>query len=95
MFVLYKPVATVNYNFDAGPGRHSVGIGYGYESFSSLTCAGTTTFPKSTSGGGLAIDIKEHMKNGAFGYAVGILPVDNMTAFNLISTLIVGVGYDF
>jgi hypothetical protein len=87
--------ATLAFNFDAGPGRHSIGVGYGYESFGSLSCSGTSTFPTSTSGAGLVVDIKEVMKSGLFGYAEGFLPVDNLSAFSAISTVFVGVGYDF
>ena len=86
---------TIDFNFDAGPGRHSIGVGYGYESFGALSCSGTTTFPKSTSGGGLTVDLKEVMKSGLFGYAEGFLPVDNLSAFSNLSTVFVGVGYDF
>ena len=91
----FATAATVAFNFDAGPGRHSIGVGYGYESLTSLSCTGTTSFPKASSGAGLVVDLKEVLKSGLFGYAQGFLPVDNLAAFNMISSVFVGVGYDF
>jgi hypothetical protein len=88
---------TLTFNFDQASIRNSVGIGYGYESFSGLKCAGTgsTTFPTSSSGGGLVVDFKVALKPGTYGYAQGFLPVDNLTAFSSIIRGFVGMGYDF